>query len=638
MSILYRSLCCVIAIVFTIFSSSAGATNTAFTDWFEGGIPLVLSATRLKQPINESPVSVSIIDKAMIERIGAQSIPELLRYIPGMQVGYVRGNFPVVAYQGLTSEFPQGVQVLIDGMSVYSPLFGGVLWTTLPIELEDIERIEVVRGPNSASYGANSFQSVIHITTTHAAQDQGDQLNLRTGTNNQQRLYFRHAGRIDNLAVRISGNTEGSHGYKMLDDDFRKTHLNGRFDYQPNASDQFQLNLALLDTNRETADPSFTFINPFDPPRERKETSQYALLRWEHTASAQHSTLQQITYQRFHASDQYAAQIGPLTFPINAGGESNHWDIEFQHRYQPSENLRLIWGAGALYDQVYLPLRLNRNDTVSHHRERLFTHVEWRPEKQWLINLGLLGEHDELSGPIFSPRLGATYLFNPAHSVRFNITRAYRTPVLAEEYRETVVGGFLIQSSAGNLDPERVDTIETGYHGMFLHQRFNLDVKLFQNDYQRLINNSIDGLLLIDNQYEAKATGIEIEARYHNKQGTFFHFSYAGTRLQSDDARLRRSIPNHSFTALIAKQLTNNWQTSLAYHQLGSMQYLGNANVEQGPYKRLDWSVQKAFRLNDHQTLDFRLTTQWALDQNRDFHTQAYFDNRAFFEVGYRFD
>jgi len=104
-----------------------------------------------------------------------------------MHVGNYRGNRAVVGYQGITSEYPQGVQVLIDGKSEYSPLFGGVNWANFPLMIEDIERIEVVRGPNNATFGSNAFQSVINITTTHSSQVIGSQLKHTQGERGYRR-------------------------------------------------------------------------------------------------------------------------------------------------------------------------------------------------------------------------------------------------------------------------------------------------------------------------------------------------------------------------------------------------------------------------------------------------------------------
>jgi iron complex outermembrane receptor protein len=131
--------------------------------------PSVLSATRLQQSLLEVPAAVTVIDRQMIEQSGVREIPEILRLVPGMVVGYDTGSDVFVSMHGTSVDLARRLQVLIDGRSIYQPLLARVDWTGLPLELADIERIEVIRGPNSATWGANSFLGVVNIITRHPA-------------------------------------------------------------------------------------------------------------------------------------------------------------------------------------------------------------------------------------------------------------------------------------------------------------------------------------------------------------------------------------------------------------------------------------------------------------------------------------
>ncbi|MGM0680189.1 MAG: TonB-dependent receptor plug domain-containing protein, partial [Pseudomonadota bacterium] len=137
--------------------------------WAEEGLfedmPVVLSATRLRQSVRDAPISMTVIDRQMIDASGFTEIPDLMRLVPGFVVDYDSGHLPVTGYHMLHDRYVRHQQVLIDGRSVYTPILGGVPWVDLPITLDDIERIEVVRGPNAASYGSNSFMGVINIIT-----------------------------------------------------------------------------------------------------------------------------------------------------------------------------------------------------------------------------------------------------------------------------------------------------------------------------------------------------------------------------------------------------------------------------------------------------------------------------------------
>ena len=123
-------------------------------------MPMVLSATRLQQSFFDVPAAVTIIDRQMIEQSGVREIPELLRMVPGMVVGYDSSSSAFVSYHGTSADMARRMQVLVDGRSIYHSLLASVDWIGLPLDLGDIERIEIIRGPNAASFGVNSFLEI----------------------------------------------------------------------------------------------------------------------------------------------------------------------------------------------------------------------------------------------------------------------------------------------------------------------------------------------------------------------------------------------------------------------------------------------------------------------------------------------
>ena len=150
-------------------------------------MPVVLSANRLEQPISDAAVSMSVIDRKTIETSGARTIPEVLRLIPGMQVGFSGNEFGdepkyVVTYHGHSEQYSKQMQVLIDGRSIYEPFFGGINWKAIPVNIDDIERIEVSRGPNIATYGSNAFMAAINIITLPQQKTRVHMLELTSAT------------------------------------------------------------------------------------------------------------------------------------------------------------------------------------------------------------------------------------------------------------------------------------------------------------------------------------------------------------------------------------------------------------------------------------------------------------------------
>jgi len=175
---------------------------------FLDDLPVVLSASRLSQPVSEAPVAVTVIDQEMIHASGFRDIPDLLRLVPGFSVAYTRDNTWAAGYHGLGDAFSRRFQVLVDGRSIYSPHYGAVNWTDLPLSIDDIERIEVVRGPDAAIYGANAFAAVINIITKTAAQVAGEFVSLQLGEQGMRGATVRHGGGDGALRYRLTASTQ----------------------------------------------------------------------------------------------------------------------------------------------------------------------------------------------------------------------------------------------------------------------------------------------------------------------------------------------------------------------------------------------------------------------------------------------
>ncbi|WP_320819235.1 TonB-dependent receptor plug domain-containing protein [Thalassolituus sp.] len=176
----------VLLIVIWVISAGSLASEADLSEFDlplqESDIPVVLSAARLKQPRAEVPASVTVIEAEQIAAWGVRSLPDLLRFVPGVfvtQEKYEHNH--VVAYHGSTAYMSRRLQVLVDGLSVYKGGIAMVVWDDIPIALEDIQRIEFVRGPSSALYGANAFLGVVSITSKKPADTEGVRVSYRAG-------------------------------------------------------------------------------------------------------------------------------------------------------------------------------------------------------------------------------------------------------------------------------------------------------------------------------------------------------------------------------------------------------------------------------------------------------------------------
>jgi iron complex outermembrane receptor protein len=471
-------------------------------------IPLVSSVTRLAQRPEDTPASVTVIDREMIRASGAINLPDLFRLVPGFQVGHVSGNQFAVTSHGVANNFPRRLLVMIDGRSVYTPVFSSVDWINLPVEIEDIDRIEVIRGPNVTSYGANAFKGAVNIITRQPFQDQGTYLKGTGGSQDTGIGMFRYGGKAGDFEYRVSASYREDSGFDdpAISDDAEVGKLTFRGNYQLNPRDQLDMQLGTASGDYGVAE----IDDPLDPARDREVTTSYGSLRWNRALSSAESFYVQFYYNYLDMEDTF--QIGPLSGvfgltpedfeaafgqpdqTISHGFYNTHterFDLEFQHTLQPRDDLRIAWGGSLRYDTIggRYWFRQDEDDLV----KRLFINAEGQLTKRLVLNAGAMVEDGDIVDTQFSPRLGLNYHIIPNHTVRASVARAYRIPSLFEEHEFNAYrfndGDLLLgfRFSNGLDDPEEVTSYELGYVGYWPQQALTLDVKLYREEVDDII-------------------------------------------------------------------------------------------------------------------------------------------------------
>lgn len=282
----------------------------------EEDIPVVLTATHLRQSLLDTPASVSIIDHDTIRMLGVRDIPDLFRLVPGMMVGYEQGNRATVSYHGTNIENFRRMQVMVDGRSVYESVLSRVDWLDLPLAIEDIERIEVTRGPNSAAYGANSYLAVINIITRHPQDMQGGLLRVRNGAVETEDYLLRQAGQHKDLSWRVTAGSKSDTGYdhdhqgKDYPDDRDLKYASARGEWRMSdvSSLDFQAGGAqTLNGKRYNEKESWVAPSHWDISK------SYLSLKWNTEFSENHQMSVQGYYQRSHrVEDDLYACINPV--------------------------------------------------------------------------------------------------------------------------------------------------------------------------------------------------------------------------------------------------------------------------------------------------------------------------------------
>lgn len=588
----YRKFFSFLLIVVLMASAAQAQTERFLTEVdILGDIPRVFSASRLPQAPEDSPGAVTIIDREMIKASGARSVAELFRLVPGFQVGFSRGGKPVVTYHGLSGAISQRMQVLLDGRSLYTPYsFGGVDWSSLTISLEDIERIEVLRGSNSASYGANAFLGVANIITKSAAQSTGLHTSLSVGSNQIRDGVVRFGGRSTNWQWRILGGSRQDDGLLNLKDHYRNNFLDLRSELQLNESDELSL---LMGINKSKSEIGFA-RSVIDRERSEKTDSSFGLLRWRRTLSPDHEISITASRTRDGGEDRFEIPITSDALVIDYGREAVRDSLEYQHFLGLSDKWRASWGAEYRRYSVQAPQLFNTDQVQRANSLRAYTNLEWRPLNDWTFNLGGLIERDSVAGTQFAPRLVANWKFAQNQTLKLGYSDAFRTPSLYEQRADTryVFNGKTVRIdylSFGDLKPERVRTTELNYLSEWRDQGFSVDARLFREEVRDLITQQIYTLAPgqefdeqepgtakdLRNKDSATLTGLEYQLRWKPSSRTNILFNHYFARRRASAEFVRQSIPAHTLSLFASYAVTPSFNFSVLLSQTSPLKWIG---------------------------------------------------------------
>lgn len=349
-------------------------------------LPTVLSATRLKQSPAEVPGSMTVIDRQLIRASGARDVPELMRLVPGMMVGYNAGNVVNVNYHGTNITEARRMQVLVDGRSVYRPGLATVDWTDIPLAVEDIERIEVFRGPNTAAYGANALMGVINIVSTRPEFSQGSRIRITRGSRGVSDIYASQGFSFGSSQARLSLFGKQDDGFDHDDDneDYRDGrrldafNLLGTTDLTATQTVTWQLGAKEGSKQRDNdysvmAEPTDTSYE-FDRVMEQQQNSDsditardyFVQLNWKNDISPNHQIELKTYAQYMERLSQMLACDSPIVFSPEMRELYLLGNVYTRRMNYILRNRSGLWGDRAFYsdwlvnqdglDPAYLPL------------------------------------------------------------------------------------------------------------------------------------------------------------------------------------------------------------------------------------------------------------------------------------------
>ncbi len=483
-------------------------------------IPVVVTAARREQKITAVPYAMSIITAEDIRWSGARSIPDALRLAPGVDVANLTFGQHAVSPRGFHSQYANKTLVLVDGRQIYDSLFGGTLWETWPFQLEDVERIEVIRGPGGVTWGANAANGVINIIT----KDPRDQLGLTftgggesRGGNKEHLGYAFEEGK---LRMRVSGEYEGSDGFKeggifLLaphEDIYRRGSMGIHGVYEAGEKDTLTFSVGSSIMSGGFPIPALGALNTFRP----RSQANYVLGKWSHTITDDNVFSLTGFFNDYHL----AAGVPYADYRYQQYG------LQYGHVYKPASEHTLSWGVDTRFDYTDAtnadPFMLTEG-IVRSLAFGMYFQDEWRFAPRWALNVGGRVDYDAYGGWEPSARGALSYEVGDNGLVYGAVSRAFNMAPSARRFMDfPIFEGVIRSQTVENLPAETLIAYELGYRGRHF-ERLDVGANLFWHEYSNLITADSGsggaGLMRIlsgaGEPAAATLGGVELDFRYH---------------------------------------------------------------------------------------------------------------------------
>jgi iron complex outermembrane receptor protein len=468
----------------------------------------VTSVGHKAQQLAKSPAAVFVLTAADIRRSGATSIPEALQLVPGLTVLSLDGRSWTVSIRGGARQYADKILVLIDGRSLYTPFFSGVVWDAINVPMEDIEQIEVVRGPGAVMWGPNAVNGVINIITKRARDTKGVQVSSAGGTGLTNATDFRWGSDAgDRIAWRTWGQFNdvtpayGSPGYYNLSAvgpfrvssipnlDSNTGSLGFRVDGNPGPKDQWLVQGNIFKTYRQ--DPlAYPVLFPVLVQQTMAQSKYFGLSlqgRWIHsTASGGENTL------------QFSFDRTDLDYPY-IGADLHNLNVNYESRRPTGDRNEFYWGVGfqQYWDAASVNLPYSYSPPKSLFRDGdIVARDEWQFIPGRLMgSAGIRLDYDSYRQAEYQPSLRLLYTPDARQSAWFAASRAVRTPNRVDRDFQGNPGAAVVEGvplplnlqmfGSTTMRSEVERSLEAGYRFQS-GQRWSVDASVYWSYYERL--------------------------------------------------------------------------------------------------------------------------------------------------------
>lgn len=588
----------------------------------------ITSASRKQQKLSHSATAVYVISAEDLRRTGVTNIADALKMAPGIHVARIDANKWAVTSRGFNGRFANKLLALMDGRSIYTPTFAGVYWETQTRRIDDIERIEVIRGAGATLWGANAVNGVINIITKQANQSQGTHINAQIGSFEKAQLSLRHGTQLNDkhfIRSYISAFNRDSFELKNgadAQDQWDMVNAGFRLDTHVTEKDQLSiwtdLYSASIGQTLELADPSSLSTQIFEDQADSR--GGVALLRWQRLKSL-NSDISFQTYIDVSHRDEAFVREKRQTF-----------DIDYQHRQLLGRIHDLIWGFNYRHSEDdfkdSFSTSLNEDKTESDLSSAFIQDEISLKDGLYLITAGAKLEHYEGSKTEIQPSLRFFSNLSPQHKFWASVSKAVRSASRIEQgsllnttflevgnkFNITNVPVLLSGESLTKIKPEELVSYELGYR-VLPSLSLSLDFAFFYNEYEelRFFNQLPLRFMLAEgyiwqsfefaNGLKGRTHGMETSLVWQTDPWGKLDLVYSYTETDLDritpfDYAQNTDAPRHQLSIRHNKKLSSNISLNSWLSYSGEFKAI---NINSAP---------ETFVIDDYWSLDLRLTYQ----------------------------
>ncbi len=601
----HRNACYGLGIFLIAFSQITAASDI---DLFELSLEELMQmpveiASKKEQSLLHAPAAVTVLTAEDIQRSGLTSLPEVLRLIPGATVSRYDANKWAISIRGFSNRFANQLLVLMDGRTLYSPLFSGTYWDAQDVVLNDIERIEVVRGSGGTLWGANAVNGVINIITKSAKTTQGTLVDATVGDTDTRELFNVRSGfMVGTLPARlyfihrnmdsgeIMGPESGNLNYRPVgeqaNDEWHKQQMGGRIE---NACDElcwntaFDVNRARLQQSRIARPAPQQPLQAFDDEItshgwniNQVVANPKSVMPWKAQFYMDHNEREDASIKtdidkynlEFHQTISMGADANST---LTYGGQTQFTDIMAQGKtsfiFSPEQ-----------YDE-------ERYNVFAQWDKHLFRFDESLLQGDVFMTLGSKLEKVSAVGSETLPNLRLRWEWNEKHLLWSSISEAVRQPSYADRFAAIAVGNLITPIGNPSLTPEKMQATELGYRGV-LHEKLSVDLALYEHDYTDLIANNHNDNELGLRGYEAVVSwrplsSLSVQANYNHQ----YAYNEGATAFRNSP------LPRDAGSININWRILHTVEFNL-YHYYSDKLRTTAAGVDVGNINRVDANVQ----------------------------------------------